>query len=183
MPADQPGVVLIGHGSPALDCPPQLVGELMSLEWRQEHAGSQGHQLEGRAGELDAAIRNWPRRADNDPYKRGLEQLAEALRPLLPTDHFVIGYNEFCRPSISEAVEQVIGTGAARVLVIPTMLTPGGVHSEVDIPRALEELRRAHPAVAIEYVWPFDLRQVAVLLAAHVTRAAQASSAADSSSI
>ena len=169
----QLGVVLIGHGSPALDCPPQLIGELMSLEWRQEHAGSQGHRLEGRAGELDATIRNWPRREDNDPYKRGLEQLAEALRPLLPTDHLVIGYNEFCRPSLPEAVEQVIGMGAARVLVIPTMLTPGGVHSEVDIPRALDELRQAHPAVAIEYVWPFERGEVAGLLASHVRRSVE----------
>jgi sirohydrochlorin cobaltochelatase len=174
MPADQPGVVLIGHGSPALDCPPQLIGELMSLEWRADH---DGEAIMRRAGELDAAIRNWPRRADNDPYKRGLEQLADALRPLLPTDRFAIGYNEFCRPSIADAIEQVIGAGASRVLVIPTMLTPGGVHSEVDIPRALEVARQAHPAVAIEYVWPFDLKAVAVLLASHLARAAQAPSA------
>lgn len=176
MSADQPGVVLIGHGSPALDCPPQLIGELMSLEWRADHGSHGHHGLEGRAAELDAAIRNWPRRADNDPYKRGLEQLADALRPLLPTDRFAIGYNEFCRPSIAEAIEQVIGAGASRILVIPTMLTPGGVHSEVDIPRALEEVRRAHPAVAIEYVWPFDLNAVAALLASHLARAAQAPS-------
>lgn len=176
------GVVLIGHGSPALDCPPQLIGELMSIEWRADHGSHGHHDLEGRAaarpgeealrrraGELDAAIRNWPRRADNDPYKRGLEQLADALRPLLPTDRFAVGYNEFCRPSIAEAIAQVIAAGATRVLVIPTMLTPGGVHSEVDIPRALEEVRRAHPAVAIEYVWPFDLNAVAALLASHLT--------------
>jgi sirohydrochlorin cobaltochelatase len=200
MSADQLGVVLIGHGSPALDCPPQLIGELMSLEWRgsgsghhhgvapeasarppgppSTQAGAGGEEdIRRRTGELDAAIRDWPRRADNDPYKCGVEQLADALRPLLPTDCFAIGYNEFCRPSIAEAIEQVIGAGASRVLVIPTMLTPGGVHSEVDIPRALEVVRHAHPAVAIEYVWPFDLKAVAALLASHLARAAQAPSA------
>ena len=203
MKVDGLGVVLIGHGSPATDCPPQLIGELMSLEWRPHHDGQgpHGHSgnpstppppagslgtsrrldeaaLRGRAAELDATIRDWPRRADNDPYKRGLEQLADELRPLLPTGLLVVGYNEFCRPSIPEAIAQVIAAGAARVLVIPTMLTPGGVHSEVDIPRALEQVRRAHSAVAIEYVWPFDLQEVAMLLAAHLGRAAQTASPA-----
>lgn len=176
------GVVLIGHGSPATDCPPQLVGELMSLEWRENGPGGHGHAHgghahghgapSGRAAELDAKIRDWPRRADNDPYKAGLERLAAALRPLLPTDNFVIGYNEFCRPSIPEAIAQAIAQGATRVLVLPTMLTPGGVHSEIDIPRTLEGVQQAYPTVAIEYVWPYRLEHVAALLASHVERAA-----------
>ena len=93
------GVVLIGHGSPALDCPPQWIGELMGIQ----HGGHGGHDhgghgahapggraaarpgeedLRRRAGELDAKIRDWPRTGSNDPYRRGLEQLAAALRPL-----------------------------------------------------------------------------------------------------
>jgi len=171
---DQLAVVLVGHGAPATDCPPQLVGELMSLEWREAASPSNGGapgRAAGRAAELDAAIRDWPRHAGNDPYRTGLERLADTLRPLLPTNRLAVGYNEFCRPSIPEAVEAVIRDGATRVLVIPSMLTPGGVHAERDIPQALDTLRRAHPQVAIEYVWPFDLRQVAALLASHLARA------------
>lgn len=165
-------VVLIGHGAPALDCPPRLVGELMGLQWGPEGGGHGHHELQGRTAELDATIRSWPRTAENDPYKRGLEQVAEALRPLLPTELLAIGYNEFCRPTIAEAIEQVTARGATRILVIPSMLTPGGVHSEVDIPQALERLRRLHPRVQIEYVWPFAPREVAALLAGRVGRAA-----------
>ena len=182
MTGERLAVVLIGHGSPATDCPPQLVGELMSLEWRASPssaaaganpgAAGHNHRLEGRAAELDEQIRAWPRRADNDPYKTGLERVARALRPLLPTDLFAIGYNEFCQPSIAKAVADVIQRGATRILVIPSMLTPGGVHSEHDIPQALAEIRRANPSVTIEYLWPFDLQEVAALLAAHVKRAA-----------
>lgn len=167
-------VVLIGHGAPATDCPPALIGELMSLQWRGNHAspaGDRNGSVQGRIAELDAKVRDWPRDSGNDPYKVGLERLAEALKPLLPSGLLAIGYNEFCRPSVSEAVEEVVRKGAARVLVIPSMLTPGGIHSEVDIPRALEEIRRRHPAVRIEYVWPFDLKKVAALLAAHVRAA------------
>lgn len=164
-------MVLIGHGAPATDCPPELIGELMGLEWRHGQPDGGRDALERRAAELDARIRNWPRRPDNDPYKQGLERLAQALAPLLPTELLAVGYNEFCRPTIAEAVEQVIRHGATRVLVVPSMLTPGGVHAERDIPHALEAIRRAHPTVPIDYVWPFDLAQVATLLAAHVTRA------------
>lgn len=189
-------VVLIGHGAPATDCPPELIGQLMALEWggaRAPHdagAGNGppasggtppadggpgsppadgGHRLEGRAAELDAKIRDWPRRSDNDPYKAGLEQLMAALQPLLPTDLVAIGYNEFCRPTIAEAVAQVIQRGATRILVIPSMLTPGGVHAERDIPLALQAARHAHPGVTIDYGWPFDLPQVAALFAGHIT--------------
>jgi sirohydrochlorin cobaltochelatase len=165
----QTAVVLIGHGAPATDCPPQLIGELMALEWRGSHPSDGHRHLEGRAAELDAKIRDWPRHGGNDPYKAGLERLAGALRPLLPTGLFAIGYNEFCRPTIAEAIETVIRQGATRVVVLPTMLTPGGVHSERDIPRALDDVRRTHPGVPIDYLWPFDLASVAQLLASHVT--------------
>jgi sirohydrochlorin cobaltochelatase len=157
----------------------------MSLEWRGSHGAGHAHgsrtpagpesasPVERRAAELDAKIRDWPRRADNDPYKRGLEELAAALRPLLPTERFAIAYNEFCRPSIAEAIGGLISQGATRILVIPTMLTPGGVHSEVDVPRALAGLRRAHPHVSLDYVWPFNLNDVASLLAVHIGRVAR----------
>lgn len=168
----QLGVVLIGHGSPATDTPPQLIGELMSLEWRAGACPGAHHHAPGsRAAELDDQIRNWPRRDGNDPYKAGLEQVAAALAPLLPTRCFAIGYNEFCRPTIAEAMERVIRQGARRVLVIPSMLTPGGMHSEVEIPHALKEIQAAHPDTAIEYVWPFSVEEVARMLATRLERA------------
>ena len=142
----------------------------MSLEWRHNHAPD-APQLQRRADELDAQIRDWPRRAGNDPYQTGLEQVADALRPLLSAALVAVCYNEFCRPSIPEAIDQVIRQGATRVVVIPSMLTPGGVHAERDIPQALAAVRRAHPTIAIQYVWPFDVRQVAELLAQHVHHA------------
>ena len=168
------GVVLIGHGVPASDCPPELIGELMGLQWGAggHHGGTGGSsRLAERIAQLDAQIRDWPRRPDNDPYKEGLERLAAVLRPMLPSGLFLIGYNEFCRPSVGEALEQVIRQGASRVLVISSMVTPGGVHSEQDIPHAIEQVRKNHPAISMEYLWPFDLKEVAALFASHIRRA------------
>lgn len=163
-------VVLVGHGSPATDCPPELVGELMSLEWHSGPSSAQGSH-HARAAELDAKIRNWPRHSGNDPYKTGLERLGETLRPFLPTDRLIIAYNEFCSPSISQAIDQAVQLGAGKILVISSMVTPGGIHSEKDIPRDVERSRQNHPGISIEYLWPFDLRQVAELFASHIQRA------------
>ncbi len=172
------GVVLVGHGQPASDCPPQLIGELMMLEWRANGHGAHGGHghgpsadpsaVERRVAELDATIRDWPRTAENDPYRVGFERLAEQVRPMLGTELFAIGYNEFCRPSTTDAVESLIARGARHLYVISVMMTPGGVHSERDIPRELETIRRKHPDVTIEYAWPFDLPYVAQFLAQHV---------------
>ena len=170
-PKKKTGVVLAGHGVPATDCPPQWVGELMALQFGGTgHGHAHGAPLSGRAAELDAKIRNWPRRADNDPYKEGLERLAAVLRPLLGDALFIIGYNEFCGPTVPEAIEEMIRQGASRVLVIPSMLTPGGLHSEKDIPRSIQQVQALHPAVSIEYLWPFDLTEIASLLARHIQR-------------
>ena len=169
------GVVLAGHGAPATDCPPRLVGELMGLEWSGSGDGhGQGggpDRVRERISQLDSEIRNWPRQVGNDPYKEGLEKLAAVLRPLLPPGMFVIGYNEFSSPSVPEAIEELIRQGVARVLVVPSMMTPGGLHSEVDIPRSIRQMQERHPAVSIEYLWPFDLKQVAALLASQVKKA------------
>jgi sirohydrochlorin cobaltochelatase len=50
------------------------------------------------------------------------------------------------------------------------MLTPGGSHSEVEIPEILDHLRPQYPEVELRYAWPFDLKLVANTLAEQVTR-------------
>ena len=167
------GVVLVGHGAPATDCPPEFVGEMMGLEWRKNiHPGGPSEsQAQQRIAQLDQKIRNWPRTERNDPYKAGLERLAAILKPLLHEKLFAIAYNEFCSPTLEQTVGELVQQGAQRILVIPTMLTPGGLHSEKDIPRSIEKVRRLHPAVSMEYLWPFDLAAVAQLLANQIQRA------------
>lgn len=51
-----------------------------------------------------------------------------------------------------------------------TMFTPGGSHSEIEIPELLDRLRQKHPGVELRYAWPFDLQQVAHTLAEQVRR-------------
>jgi sirohydrochlorin cobaltochelatase len=50
------------------------------------------------------------------------------------------------------------------------MFTPGGSHSEIEIPEILAQLRPLYPHVTIRYAWPFDLDLVASTLAEQIRR-------------
>jgi sirohydrochlorin cobaltochelatase len=91
------------------------------------------------------------------------------VRPLLGGARLVVAYNEFAAPTLEHAVEALTADGATSIAIVPSMLTPGGVHSEVEIPETIARLRKAHSALTLRYVWPFDLDAVARLLAGHVT--------------
>ena len=79
-------------------------------------------------------------------------------------------YNEFCAPTLSEAIEQQIADGAKDIAVVSTMFTPGGSHSEYEIPEEMDELRQKYPDVTLTYAWPFDLDKVAEMLCEHLDR-------------
>ena len=55
-------------------------------------------------------------------------------------------------------------------MVTTTMFTPGGSHSEVEIPKILDYIRLQHPEVTLRYARPFDLTLVANTLAEQVKR-------------
>lgn len=158
-------IVLVGHGGVPKDCPHDLVRRLKQLEAQRRATGRPASQEER---ELDRKIRRWPRTPETDPYKVGLESLAERLRPLLNGDRLAIAFNEFCAPTLEEAVEDLIRDGATDITVVSSMFTAGGSHAEVEIPDTVEKLKRAHPTVAIRYAWPFDTALVANMLAAHL---------------
>ncbi len=157
--------VLVGHGAPPKDVPGEMVSRLKALEGRRRATRSSMTEEERT---LDAKLRAWPRTAETDPYREGVLALAAALRKKLPVaTELVVAFNEFCGPSLEEAVAVRVAAGEDDVTVVPTMLTPGGVHSEVEIPEAIEALRAAHPNVRVRYLWPFDLDLLAELLVRH----------------
>lgn len=161
------GVILVGHGGIPKGCPQDLVTKLKRLEAQRRAANLPQSPEEL---ELDAKIRHWPRTAETDPYQAGLEQIAARLRAQLDGQLFAIAYNEFCAPTLEESVESLIKQGATHIVVTTTMFTPGGSHSEVEIPEILDHLRPQHPNVELRYAWPFDLDQVANTLAAQIQK-------------
>ena len=99
-----------------------------------------------------------------------MEAIGAALRPLLDGALFALAYNEFCSPTVEESIEELIRQGATHITVATTMFTPGGSHSEVEIPEILAAVRRRHPEVVIKYAWPFDPSTIAQVLNEQVRR-------------
>jgi sirohydrochlorin cobaltochelatase len=167
MAASHKGIVLVGHGGIPKDYPGELVTKLKRLEAQRRAAGQ---PMSAEELELDTKIRTWPRTPESDPYQAGLEALGSHMKPLLNGALFTLAYNEFCGPTLQEAVEDLIKQGAKTITIVSTMFTPGGSHSEYEIPEELEELRKHHPDVKLNYAWPYDLSKVSQMLMEHIAK-------------
>tara|TARA_B100000315_G_scaffold260790_1_gene325255 strand:- start:5600 stop:6130 length:531 start_codon:yes stop_codon:yes gene_type:complete len=159
------GVILVGHGGVPTDYPIHMVRKLKQLESQRR---ATGNHITTEEQKLDTQIRQWPRTPKTDPYQAGLESLGAHLKPLLKNSMFALAYNEFCTPTVEEAVISLIAKGRNDLTIISSMLTPGGSHAEIEIPETLKQLRTHHPNIIIRYAWPFDLSQIAKLLASHI---------------
>lgn len=60
----------------------------------------------------------------------------------------MVGYNEFCAPSLEETFEEAAKQEAERVIVITNMLTQGVDHAEIDIPAAIQQARQKFPRIS-----------------------------------
>ena len=159
------GVILVGHGGIPKGCPQELITKLKRLEAQRRSAGM---PMSAEEHELDTRIRRWPRTPETDPYQPGLEAVAARLRAHLGDGLFAVAYNEFCAPTLEESVEELIKKGATDITVATTMFTPGGSHSEVEIPEILIHLRKQYPDIVLRYAWPFDMDLVAGMLATQI---------------
>ena len=163
-------VVLAMHGVPPKDFPKPELSELFALHGSVKQAtGAQREALQRRHDEIEDRMRAWPRTPQNDPFHAGSLALAEQVSQALGAE-VLVGFNEFCGPSIDEALEAAVAQGADRIAVITPMMTSGGEHSEKDIPRAIARAQARHPQVPMVYAWPFDVASVAAFLAVQITR-------------
>ncbi len=167
MPEPKKGIILVGHGGIPKDYPGEDVTKLKRLEAQRR---AMGKPMSAEELDLDTKIRTWPRTADSDPYHAGLEALGTQMKPMLNGALFSLAYNEFCGPTLQEAVKSLITQGAQSITVVSTMFTPGGSHSEYEIPEEMEELRKEHPDVHLQYAWPYDLSHVSKMLVEHINQ-------------
>ena len=163
-------VVLAMHGVPPRDFPAAELAEFFGLHARIEAGGHGMVPVQRqRCGDLEARLRAWPRTRANDPFHAASMDLAARLAR--DTGFAVIvGFNEFCGPSLDEAFASAAARGAGRVIVVTPMLTQGGEHAERDIPAAIARARTAHREVEFVYAWPFEDAAVIRLLAEQVHR-------------
>ncbi|MEK7388914.1 MAG: CbiX/SirB N-terminal domain-containing protein [Elusimicrobiota bacterium] len=155
-------VILIGHGGTAIDTPKPMIAELKRLE--SERQARRDAVMSPREAELDKIVREWPRTPATDPYKAGVEEIAKALAPKLGGRRLVVAYNEFCAPSVEDAIEGLVEDGMTRISMVSTMYTRGGLHAECEIPGIVAAASKRHPGVVIEYAWPYDAGFIADFL-------------------
>ncbi len=77
------------------------------------------------------------------------EAVAEALRAARPGLPVRLAYLEFMAPTLAEAGAELAAAGCTRVVVLPMFLGAGG-HVRQDLPRQMDALCAAHPALAFE---------------------------------
>jgi sirohydrochlorin cobaltochelatase len=161
-------IVLATHGVPPRDFAPTDLAEFFGLHARIE-AGDHGMQpaQRERYRDLDQRMRGWPRTMANDPFHAASLDLAARLSREMGLET-IVGFNEFCGPSLDEALSAAATGGAGKVIVVTPMLTRGGEHAERDIPEAIARARAAHPGVAFVYAWPFPEEAILGLLSDQV---------------
>ena len=162
-------IVLAMHGSPPKDFPRAELMEFFTLHASSGHAAKADSEACGnRYADLEAMMRAWPRTGLNDPFYAASQELAAHLSQA--TGHEVlIGFHEFCAPTLDQALDMAVATSPDRVIVVTPMTTRGGEHSEIDIPSAVERARQRHPDSPIVYAWPFHPADVARFLASHIS--------------
>lgn len=79
-----------------------------------------------------------------------IESLVKQVRSLYPVLPVYYGALQFSAPSIAEAVDEAVSSGARRVAVVPLFLF-SGEHVQVDIPAELDRLRERFPGVEIVF--------------------------------
>jgi len=160
-------VVLVGHGGVPTDAPRDLVVRLKQLEAARRRQGTNPTEEEVR---IEQMLRTWPRTPENDPYKHGLESIAAELAPLILPRRLRVAYNEFCAPSVAEALDTATAEGFRRVTLLTTMVTPGGSHADREIPEIVAAARARYPSLLVDYAWPYEPTGVATFLAGHLER-------------
>jgi len=74
------------------------------------------------------------------------EAVAARVRRAQPAAEVRLAFLELMAPSLPEAGAALVASGCTRVSVLPLFLGTGG-HVRKDLPRLVDALRAAHPAV------------------------------------
>lgn len=160
-------IVMAMHGGIPNDFPHEEMPSHHGHGHEQDKSDSELDSLQAYGNAQYEKLKNWPRTAENDPYFTGSQNLGEALARATGLN-VVTCFNEFCAPDVPAAIDSAVALGATRVIVITPMMTPGGGHSERDIPSSIQAAQGSHPQVEMVYAWPFQVDAIAGFLAEHM---------------
>ncbi|WP_432799780.1 CbiX/SirB N-terminal domain-containing protein [Poriferisphaera sp. WC338] len=162
----QTAIVLIGRGEPPHDFPKK---ELHQARHALNQMASHAHEIKNK--NLALKLLNWPVTRENNPYYFGVKDFATELE--LETNCPVFfGFNEFCSPTTTHAIQSAIDAGLTNLVVISTMMTPpNDNHAEHNILSAMKHAQTSLPNVEMTYAWSSPARGGAILLRDQVKKA------------
>ena len=166
----QTHVILATHGSPPRDFPADEAREFFELHARVGRFHDPEAAGMARYIELESKMRLWKRTTQNDPFWVSSLELALYMEKSLQLPVFT-AFNEFCAPTVLDAIINSAELGADRVIVVTSMLTRGGEHANVDIREAVEKARKEFPDAEFIFAFPFQGKDIARFLAEQVKRA------------
>ncbi|NTU80540.1 MAG: sirohydrochlorin chelatase [Chloroflexales bacterium] len=106
-------------------------------------------------------------------------RIAARLRERGAAPLVAAGVLNYSRPTLDEVVRRLVGRGASAITVQPYLLVPG-YFTRVALPRTLDALRAAHPAIAFDQAEPLGAHPD---LAALVRQRAEAAGAGPASAV
>jgi sirohydrochlorin cobaltochelatase len=163
-------IVLAMHGAPPLDFPKEELTEFFKLHVQMETIPEHVRKtLRPRYEELEKRIRTWPRTSENDPFFAGASEMARKLSAISGFE-VMVGFNEFCSPTLKESIVRSGESKPEKIIVITPMMTRGGEHAQMDIPKAIEDVRSRLSDIPIVYAWPFDEDDIARFLLAQIEK-------------
>jgi sirohydrochlorin cobaltochelatase len=83
------------------------------------------------------------------PFKK----IQSLIRARLGTTPVELAFLEFMQPDLPTTLAALIQNGHTRISIVPLFMAQGG-HLKHDLPRLLDDLRRAHPGVALTLTSP-----------------------------
>ena len=92
------------------------------------------------------------------------------MEPMLEGYILKTAYNEFCYPDIEDAIDELSKENVTKIVLITTMITRGGSHSEKEIPEELSDISVKYPGIDIQYAWPYDMNVFASFLTTHIKK-------------
>lgn len=85
-----------------------------------------------------------------------LDALAALVAARLTGRRVAAAHLGLAPPSLAQAAADSVSAGAGEIVIVPCFLAAGR-HVREDLPRLVEELRRAHPAVAFKLAAPLGV--------------------------
>lgn len=151
-------LILVGHGGIARDFP-------KTREYFRLHAQG-GEEFK----KIEDELVHWPRNEKNDDYWGGFMKVASGLRNANAFHSVHVAFNEMCAPTVEEALNETLEDDPDTIVLTSIMMTPGGVHSERDIPASIEAFKKKNPNIAVVYAWPYDVTHISSFLISHVNK-------------